>query len=296
MSDLFLIGAGRDHKTLELRRKALHPRRTFYIGALHISPGLKFPVNVEFCKKNFAAIVAKINEGNLFVKYKHDTFVTPMELEALCFGSEATKAAYEKIATTIPKTKEELEPRIQGGAVLDAWYFYIVTTSEEDRIAVVNGLEALGLRCHGGSDIVIISLESVERAIELFGLVKPGLEERKDEPGVVAVPESESEEVKASKAAQEAALRTPADEETPDDPGTEDAPTELEDAPVDTTEESIELGEPGTPVLEDRTLPEGWEKSNKAALMELCQARGIDVSDLPSNKKLAERLVAWQQG
>lgn len=88
--DLTLVGAGRHPKTLQKRRAALHPRRTFWIGGHHMGSGRKVRVTLAWCTQYFAELCVRIKNGTLILQRKHDSFIDCAELEALCFGAAPT--------------------------------------------------------------------------------------------------------------------------------------------------------------------------------------------------------------
>ncbi len=101
---LKLVASGRDPRTQERRRVTQPRRRTFWIGEMYISGNISYDVTLEWCKKNFTALVEKISEGTVILQHSYDNFVDPRELHTLCFGTGDEQA--ELIESNIEETEQ----------------------------------------------------------------------------------------------------------------------------------------------------------------------------------------------
>lgn len=262
-SDIILVGAGRSPHTKFKRRINGFPQRNFYIGTLHIRTGLRVPVDLEFIKKWFNEIVKRIEAGTLLVEYKNDSFVDPEELKTLAFGGDAEKEAYEEEARNKIEAKAEEQKM----------------ASEELREKQVEErrLSALGTAVPGAEDD-----EALPR------------EEGGTEDGTVPDAVRLDDNLEGSHAQKVLSPRDVADARV-----AELAAAGKYDASGNVSDGGEPELTPATPSAERaaspdfRPLPEGWQKAPKPELLALCEERGIDVSDMPSNKELRHRLDAY---
>lgn len=291
-SDIILIGAGRSPHTKQLRAQNGHPRRTFYIGEIHIRSGMRFPVNIAFIQKYFDQIVAAIAAGNLLVEYKFDKFVDSEELQVLAFGSEVERQAYEEEASQHAQ---------EAAAVMEEKK--LALQAEKDEAARItrygDGSEAVDPRGElppgGGAENAALTLQANEQHPNLLDNYGDGTN---------ATGGSEDEEVLAEKPLLDNLEGS--HEETitsPDEAAQAAREAYQEDHPVDEQEDDL-ADEPEyhtddneAPRTNDdpnfKPLPANWQHAAKPDLLNLCTERGIEVSDMPSNKELRRRLKAY---
>lgn len=263
-SDIILVGAGRSPHTKQKRRNNGFPQRNFYLGTIQIRSGLRIPVDVDFIKKWYDDIVKRIEAGTLLVEYKNDSFVDPEELKTLAFGSDAEKEAYEA----------EARGKVEAKA-------------EEQRMATEELREK----------------EAEARRLSTLGATVPGAEGDEDLPREEGATEDDGttpdavrldDNTVGSRAQKILSPRDAADARV-----AELAAAEQYDASgnvTDGSEPEVPAATPSASRAADpdfRPLPDGWQKATKPELLSLCEERGIDVSDMPSNKELRRRLDAY---
>lgn len=258
MEQMVIIGAGRHPATKGLRALRGHPRRTFYIGTLHITSGKRLPITTEWAALYFDTICKHITDGNVLLQYKTDKFVTPDELKILCFGLAEEKADYEQQIAQDDGFGQDPDPEVSADGA----------DAAED----------------GPVD------PSTPAAVEPMLPPAPDPEPLMEHaaPVVDAEPVQEPEPEPAP-AVEEAAVEAPAVTEAEPEP--EAAPVEEE--PATEPETAAE------PVVDEApaaaALPEHWRQAKKSVLMELAEARGIDVSSMPSNRELIKLIEATEK-
>jgi hypothetical protein len=298
-SDIILIGAGRSPHTKQLRAQNGHPRRTFYIGEIHIRSGMRFPVNLAFVQKYFDLIVSHITAGTLLVEYKFDKFVDTKELQTLAFGSEAERQAYE----------EEVSQHDQEAiAAMEAKKEALQAEKDETaRIARYgDGSETPDPRGElppgGGAENAALTLAANEKHPSVIDNYGEGTDATsggtEDEEVLVEKPlldnlEGSHEETITSPDdvahAAQVAYQEDHPEEVPQEEATEDE--DLADEPEYHHDENESPRTSDDPNY--KPLPANWQHAAKPDLLNLCTERGIDVSDMPSNKELRRRLKAY---
>ena len=280
-SDIYLVGAGYSpHTKIRRMRSSLPQRRSFYIGTIQIMPGLRFPVDVDFLKKHHDEIARRVEAGTLIVEYKHDTYVDGEELRTLAFGSDTEKEAYEQEVAAARDDK--VQEQAEAAAALQA---------EKDEAAVLSVL--------GTNPAQRALADSSKQARD-----EGDATEDEEGTGVVATDNATrlSPGTYDTLAADGALDNLEGSHETaftsPRDAADQAARDYYQKHPVDT--ESV--GEPALRTAKPRNtesdatfkpLPDGWQKAPKPELLAWCTERGIDTSDMPSNKELRKRLDAY---
>jgi hypothetical protein len=316
--DVVLIGSGRDHSTLEKRRKAFHKPRTFYIGSLQIKPGLRLPVNLEFCKSHFRVISTKITEGNLLAQYKRDKHVTPQELEILCFGSEEARAEYDAAATS-GTTPSELMNKDELFAELSGHPFVVAETNElgyltagldaATMMKVSNSLTALGLDHWYAGGRVGFQGANATAAAEFFGwdvtatVVPPAPPAEADKPKAQETEEQRAEREaaeEASRKARDEALSTPeldvfSDDEQQQPPAAEESEATTSEMPEVATDK-LEPEEEDVPVERETQTITADEVGDAAAVLGTPEAAPVEAPAAPAEEPAPEAPVAAEVG
>lgn len=287
-SDIILIGAGRSPHTKQRRRRNGYPKRNVWIGSREIRTNMRIPVDVEFVKANYDQIVAAVGAGVLLVEYKLDKFVDPTELKTLAFGSDAEKEAYEE---SIRGRNDKIVQRAKTLSEEKR-----VDDEENARLSVLgdfpigeDGNPILPEYKHEGAEGAV----NIDNATRLTGglQVDTPLETGDNFAG------SHAESITSPRQLADAviAARNPAEgveSGAPVDDALEGGEDEPEYHP------GADVGEQPTRSTDDpnyKPLPDGWKQSAKAELLSLCEERGIDTSDAPSNKELRKRLENYER-
>jgi hypothetical protein len=296
-SDIVLLGAGRSPLTKQRRRLNRFPKRNFYLGTLQILVNSRIPVDREFLKKYYEEIKKRVDEGVLIVEYKFDKFVDLDELKTLAFGSEEERKAYEESASTelgnrvaelqelADQKKAAEEEAVRLSRVGD------LTTDENARFRdgrlTMNDADNL----EGSHEEVLTSPDAKAAALR-----RATSEANKAGRTVIGQTEAEAAAAAASVegptsdplpgAGLDAEQKTSPDDEDHEDPeyhpdqelGTNRATRSAETDPT------------------FKPLPDHWRQAPKPELLTYCEERGIDTSDMPSNKALRHRLDAYLAG
>jgi hypothetical protein len=289
-SDIILIGAGRHPATKQLRAQNGHQRRTFYIGELQIKSNLRLPVNLAFVQKYFDKIIQHIADGTLLVEYKYDTYVDPKELKTLAFGSDAEKQAYEEeISKGIQQQAEVLEQkkedlRAEKQAEKEASEYG--TDEERARVTDPLGFAPAG----GGAEAAARSLRPEAKSPELLAAVGPNPDGEEPPVSPGTTPEEKFDSLREAADKRRAETSDPEaqlQEERSAQEGLEEEPEQY----VPTGDEPAPREQSDDPNF--KPLPKDWRQAAKPELLQLCAERGIDTSDMPSNKVLRQRLEQY---
>lgn len=284
-SDIILIGAGRHPATKQLRQQNGFPRRNFWIGEINVRTGLRIPVNIAFVQKYYDEIARRISDGTLLVEYKMDKFVDLDELKTLAYGSDAEKEAYEEeIAGGVKKQAEAMEAAKSEYADSTRQAEYLQRDGDEEARRV----DPTGLLPPGGGAAAAASALSYE-----------GKQQFAKDAGIDVEALSKSPEQAPAELAEQPQFAgdIAQDEMGGDGKVKEDAPNndvpsnEDESEYVPTSNEAAPSDNP-----DFKPLPKDWQHSNKPELLSLCAERGIDTSDMPSNKVLKQRLDKYAAG
>lgn len=257
-SDIILIGAGRSPETRLLRAKAGYSKRNVWIGTLEVRTGMRYPVDGEFLRKNFDAIVAGVQRGVLIVEYKFDRHCDPDELKTLAFGSDAEREAYEK----------EASEAVQARAVeLDA-----AKRERAEQDAADRAVNRLPVAPPPAADEET-ALDNMQGSHEV---AQPSAQEAADERlrELAAAPSTEVAHNEALAVASEVELVGDGEDESDQS----------------YAEDLRPLGEG-----EYKPLPDGWQKAAKPELLGFCAERGIDITDMPNNRALKKRLERYEE-
>jgi hypothetical protein len=308
-SDIILIGAGRSPHTKQLRQKKKPARRNPWIGTVQILTGMRFPVDVDFLKANFKAIVEAVESGVLLVEYKFDKYVDPEELEILAYGSTEEREAYEKEASQALEAKavEQTMLAEERSAAID----------DDLRRSVMSNMPI------PQADSTVPEGTATETPPEEGpeGTANPDNATRFNGGPSGTPPPSDAPELDNLQGSHESTITSPRDvaDEAQREATEGEAPRKLSQADdVDglhpnqvadeqRAEEALEEAEehddpeynPGEinrsipEGTEYKPLPEGWKSGNKTELLGYCAERGIDTSDMPSNKELRKRLDGY---
>lgn len=327
-SDIILIGAGRHPRTKMQRLKHKPARRNIWIGTVQIITGMRYPVDIEFVKKHFKDIVAGIKAGVLLVEYKYDTYVDPEELQTLAYGSEAERQTYEDSISqgTLARAEELRAASEEGTAQADEALRRNVFSNTPMPQADSRAGEGEATEPARGP----INPDNATRFGGGLDGVAPG-EERIDNDRLNNLEGSHEDPIPKTTPRElaESEVRDSSYEHVPDLPpsaagnvaldemkpiGQFDENSNATDASAavasaaapseDEAEAELDTGEPeyqpdpNVPRSvpeghEYKPLPDGWQKANKAELLQLCTERGIDTSDMPSNKDLRKRLSGY---
>lgn len=251
--DLELHGSGRHPATKQIRAIARHPKRCFWLGGLFIKPKVRYTVTSSWCAAHLTELTKHIRAGNIMVKHAQDGFVDPEELRVLCFGTAAD------VEAMIAKSAEEAAALGTERAAATA--------------AAIAVLEA---------EALAQAQKQVTEETEQDTVEEPVV----SEPPALPLPEEAvvaESAVVAEEPASEVAAEAPV-VETP-------VVVAVEQAPV-VVEEPVVVAAPAAPaVAKPAALVEGWQDGNKRSLLKLAEERGLDVSAMPSNKKLVEMIL-----
>jgi hypothetical protein len=277
---LTLIGAGRHPRTKELRRRTHHQRRTFWIGPLHIAPQKKFAVNAEFCAKHYDAIVSGIKNGTVLVQHAFDKFVNPEELKTLCFG-----------------TPVEQDILLEQNAAELAAAEAIAAAEAEAKAADVVAETETALTAELETAAADISTFDPALVAQLDAAIEAELAATPEAPVVEEAPAAPAEEPVAEQpVAEEAVEAEPAaepvmEEAAPAEPVAEEAvaeePVAAEEPAVEPEAMPEETVEESAPKAE---LPENWESSSVAELLDLAEKLGCKFDGTPSRKSLVKMI------
>lgn len=298
-SDIILIGAGRSPHTKQLRQQKKPARRNPWIGTVQILTGMRFPVDVDFLKANFKAIVEAVESGVLLVEYKFDKYVDPEELEVLAYGSAEEREAYEEEASQAIEAKvveQTMLAEERSAAIDDDLRRSVMsnmpvpqadstvpegtaaeTPPEEGPEGSANPDNAT--RFNGGPD----GVPPPSNAPELDNVEGSHADPITSPRDVAAEGQrelSQADDVEGLHPNQVA-----------DEQRAEEALEEGHDDPEYVPDQQINRSIPeGT---EYKPLPDGWKSAGKTDLLTYCAERGIDTSDMPSNKELRKRLDGY---
>lgn len=270
---LHLLGAGHHPSTKTVRRSHRFAEKSFLIGSLPIRPNRRVPVTVEFIVGHLDEIIDRVKRGTLLVQHSADAFVDPDELRAIAavYRGETPPGPIVKLAPDDEPDDDVIDNPEDDG-------------SHEDPSQVEEPMDEP-------------AAEEPNPAEEAFGEDAPEAQEPAEEP--MDAPEA-PEEPTESYDAPEADYDAPGDLHEPepamegmDEPdmggeALEAAPKLAEEAPVD---EAVE------PAVEQRWLPEGFEKLGKKKLLALCKERDITVEGSRVDAdQLVRLLTSWKNG
>lgn len=319
-SDIILIGAGRSPLTKQRRTLNRFPQRNFYIGNIHIRTGMRFPVNEAFLKKHFSEIEKRVEAGTLIVEYKLDKFVDMEELKTLAFGSEEARKAYEEEATAAleeraaasQEASDKLRAEQEEAARLSVLGDLPVAKPGEDQIPVseVEGDDTPGTtpndnatRLTGGTlmqDHARLEAQKAERRERDTGdnadtSIDTSVSDQQDDNMQGSHEETFTSPRDLAQAAQE---EVTAEQTSDAEQGSDDVEPEPEyrpDAALGSSsgERNDEQRTSDNPDF--KPLPAGYHSAAKPELLALCEERGIDTSDMPSNKELRRRLDEYAE-
>jgi hypothetical protein len=274
VSDLVLIGATYDPRTKQIRQFKQPRRRNLWIGTIQLRSGMRAPLDLDFVRQHYDAIVTAIQDGLALLQYKHDQFVDADELKILAFGSEEEKQAYEERAAAEIAQESAGQQRVEASRAAGE-----ALVARENKAVLATG-RPLGFGAHE---------EEEEDGKEAdAGLSKEEIAEREAN----GLDNPQNNNLVGSHTASAEDLQRGSDV---DGQGADSDPREEGEAQDDDAPEREGAVQPEQSYAGDyQPLPNGWAHLNKAGLLELCEERDIDVRDAPSNKVLRQRLEQYE--
>lgn len=242
---------------------------------------MRLTVDKDFVKQWFDQIVEAVEDGVMLVEHGFDKYVDPDELRTLAFGSEEEQKAYEDRVQR--ETEEAVAEQQKASEERRA-------AEDEQQVRSVMG-----------------DLPFHDRNAPVGGTATPGDEFSEEPPydniaGSHALPHLTSPREKADALQREAAEQQAAETQG-ENPGARTLDANIADEVV-AGEEDVEEPEVTDPDTTERAandanfkpLPSGWRHASKPELLAYCEERGIDTSDMPSNKELRKRLDSYLTG